>query len=172
MLIARQVYRRTLPEASSGQRQCRRGPACLEGETAMTLCAEPGTERGYVHLDDRTLAAFLAAERSALVIVGHDCSWCQDYLAGIEIAHSLGELHDVPVGVLVLDEPGSEAFVRDNDWLSDAEGLPYTALYREGRRIDGFVAFNVFSMIDRLEYLAFLPEPLPRMRRSTVKIAA
>ena len=49
-----------------------------------------------------------------------------------------GELADVAVRKLVLDERGALGFKRANPWLAEVEVLPYTVRYRRGERIDGF----------------------------------
>src|SRR4029078_7848581 len=123
--------------------QRRRGPG-RRREAAMLLCAEHGTEHGLVRVTDEHIDRVLGAERAALIVVGRECTWCGEYLAGVEIAQALGDLPGLSIGVLVIDEPGAERFVDANPWLADAEGMPYTALYRDGLRVDGWVAFNVF----------------------------
>ena len=138
----------------------------------MLLCAEHGTEHGLVRVTDEHIDRLLEAERAALIVVGKECTWCAEYLAGVEIAQALGDLPGLSIGVLVIDEPGAERFVDANQWLADAEGMPYTALYREGLRVDGWVAFNVFSLIDRLEYLGFLSTPQRAPALASARIAA
>lgn len=144
----------------------------IEGLAAMQLCAEHSNGRGVVRLDDRTIASFLTAERAALVVAASDSRWCEEYLAGIDIAMSRGEMGALPIGVVVIDQLGAEEFVRSSDWIAEAAGLPFTALYRAGQRIDGFIAFSVSSLLDRLNYLAFLHQPAPRIQQRSTRLAA
>jgi hypothetical protein len=68
-------------------------------------------------------------------------------------------LRDALVGVLELSTPAAESFQCGNDWLADAEALPYVALYRNGLRVESFAAFQARALLARLERLAFLPGP-------------
>ncbi|MDP9359244.1 MAG: peroxiredoxin [Chloroflexota bacterium] len=87
---------------------------------------------------DETMAEVLEAEWAILVLTKRDCGYCAAYQAGIEGLLARGELEDMVIGKLVLDERGATRFKRDNPWLADGEVLPYTVLYRRGARIDGF----------------------------------
>lgn len=138
----------------------------------MAPLQECTLEHGLRRVDDDSVERFLSAEHAALIVVGSSSPWCVDYLAGVEIAQVLGDLPGLAVGVLVLDAPGSERFVAENDWLAEAAGLPYTVLYRNGQRVDGFVAFSVATLLNRLEYLAFLPCVSAPVRRVPTRVAA
>jgi peroxiredoxin (alkyl hydroperoxide reductase subunit C) len=97
-----------------------------------------------------TMAEVLAAERALLILAKGDCGHCAAYQAAIAEMLARGELEDIAVRTLVLDERGARDFKRTNPWLAEVEVLPYTVLYRRGERIAGFAGSSAAFLRERL----------------------
>ena len=104
-----------------------------------------------MRLTDRTLGAFLAAARGALVLTRTTCPSCEAYWAEVAALQAQGRLRRIAVGTLVLDRPGASRFKRDNPWLAGLGYLPYTVLYRRGARVDAFATSRGAYLLERAD---------------------
>lgn len=105
------------------------------------------------------LAELPPAERAALIVIDRDSQICERFVADLEDALASGALAGLTVDIVRLGTPDAAAVICDGDWLDDAAGFPYIALYRRGLRVESFPAFKVAALLARLERLAFLPVP-------------
>ncbi len=106
---------------------------------------------GLATLDDANLPEVLAGAWGALVLTKSGCGACTAYQAELEALLGRGELARVALGKLVLDRPGTAGFKRANPWLvEEVRALPYTVLYRNGERVDGFAASKATYLLERL----------------------
>ncbi len=97
---------------------------------------------------DNNIRLFLANDLSTLILARSTCARCVSYIAEVRAMQERGALGATAVGVLMLDQPGSSRFMRDNLWLANEEILPYTLLYRHGHQVDGFPANREHAMLD------------------------
>lgn len=111
-----------------------------------------------ITVTDNNIQTFLASDLSTLIVASSTCNRCIAYIAEVRAMQERGALGATAVGVLMLDQPGVGQFRRDNLWLASAELLPYTLLYRRGRRVDGFSANRGHFLLDQSRQLE-LPEP-------------
>ena len=107
---------------------------------------------------DNNIKAFLANDLSTLILARSTCNRCIAYIAEVCAMQERGTLGATAVGVLMLDQPGVGQFRLDNLWLASEELLPFTLLYRRGRRVDGFSANRGYFLLDHSRQLE-LPEP-------------
>lgn len=105
---------------------------------------------------DANVDAFLSAERAALILIDPDASFASTMRADLDRVNRSGTLGNVRLGVLDLTAATSERFRRPNPWREAIAALPYVALYRDGRRVDGFVAYRAATVTHRMDQLAFL----------------
>ncbi len=104
-----------------------------------------------IQVTDRNVEEVVGAERSVLVFAKSDCGHCTAYQSEIEALLERGEMGEIPVGKMVLDQRGVMGFKRDNPWLSGLRFLPHTVLYREGRPVDDFAASKGSYLRERIE---------------------
>jgi hypothetical protein len=112
-------------------------------------------------LDDSTVPDFLSDERALLVLVDGDAPQSANLLTELAAIRASGALSGLPVGVLDIASDDAMVFVAFSDWLVDIEALPYVALYRDGRRVEGFAASSGSYVLERLRRLDALPERTP-----------
>lgn len=103
-----------------------------------------------VTVTDHNLDALLRAERMALILARSNCNRCALYRSDIERLQQSGALAGATIGVLILDQPGTSLFKRDNLWLRSVDFLPYSLLYRHGQRVDGFAGARGRILLDRI----------------------
>jgi hypothetical protein len=109
-----------------------------------------------VYVDDDTVGSVVDAPHGALVLAKDDCDNCAAYEAEIRRLQEQGLLGDLVVGKLVLTQPGSGRFKRDNPWLRDLEFLPYTLLYANGQKVDEFAASRGTFLLERAADAGFV----------------
>lgn len=102
-----------------------------------------------ITITDHNLDVFIKAERLALILARSNCNRSILYLDEIQQLLENGALGGTTVGVLMLDQPGTSQFKRENLWLMSVDLLPYTLLYRRGQRIDGFAGSRGHILLDR-----------------------
>jgi hypothetical protein len=102
-------------------------------------------------VNDESLAALLGAERTVLVLTRGANVPSGSYLRELERQMADGELEGYGVARIVLDEPGAEQFKRDNPWLAAMHHLPFTLLYRGGRKVDAFATSSADYLLERIE---------------------
>jgi hypothetical protein len=112
-------------------------------------------------LDDASVPDFLSDERALLVLVDGDAPQSANLLTELAAIRASGALSGLPVGVLDIASDDAMVFVAFSDWLVDIEALPYVALYRGGRRVEGFAASSASYVLERLRRLDVLPERAP-----------
>ena len=122
-------------------------------------------------LADEALPDFLSDERAVLVLTGAGPA-AAPLLDELEIIRAAGGLPGLRVGTLDISSNGVMLFVAWCDWLADVEALPYVALYRNGRRVDGFAASSGAYLLERLRRLAFVPEREPAIFPERERAAA
>jgi hypothetical protein len=123
-------------------------------------------------LDDSTVPDFLSDERALLVLIDGDEPQSTHLLAELTALRATGELSGLPVGVLDIASDDAMVFVAFSDWLVDIEALPYVALYRDGRRVEGFAAASGSYVLERLRRLDVLPERTPAAFPKRERVAA
>jgi hypothetical protein len=106
-----------------------------------------------ITITDHNLDAFIQSERMALVLARSNCNRCILYQSEIRQLLDEGALSGTTVGILMLDQPGTSQFKRDNLWLMSVDLLPYTLLYRRGQRVDGFAGGQGHVLLDRARRL-------------------
>jgi hypothetical protein len=132
----------------------------------------PTTASAIEHLDDAHLPDFLSAERALLVLTEGDDTRSAELAAELATLVAAGALSDLPVGVLDIASDDAMLFVAWSDWLVDIDALPYVALYRHGRRVEGFAASSGAYVLERLRRLDFLPEHAPARLAERTRSAA
>jgi hypothetical protein len=123
-------------------------------------------------LDDATVPDFLSDERALLILIDGDAPYSANLLADLAVIRARGELSGLPVGVLDIASDDAMVFVAFSDWLVDVEALPYVALYRGGRRVEGFAASSGSYVLERLRRLDVLPERAPAVFPERERAAA
>jgi hypothetical protein len=118
-----------------------------------------GGAAGLLGVTDRTAGAVLGAARGALILTRAGCGPCAAYRAEVAALLARGQLDGIAVGALALDRPGASRFKRANPWLAGLRYLPYTVLYRRGRRVDSFAASKGAYLLERTA-AAFGPSPV------------
>ena len=109
-----------------------------------------------LYVDDETLDRVVGAPHGALVLAKDDCGNCATYEAEIRRLQEQDLLGDLVVGKIVLTQPGSSGFKRDNPWLRDVADLPYTVLYADGVKVDEFAASRGTYLLERAEDAGFM----------------
>jgi hypothetical protein len=109
-----------------------------------------------LYVDDESVDRVTQAARGALILAKDDCENCAAYEADVRRLQEQGILSELVVGKIVLTQPGSRAFKRQNPWLRDVTYLPYTVLYRAGERVDGFASSRGTYLLERASDLGFL----------------
>jgi len=104
-----------------------------------------------LYVDDETVEGVTGAPHGALILAKDGCGSCAAYEAEIQRLQERELLGDLVVGKLMLTQPGSRVFKRANPWLGAVDDLPYTVLYSNGDRIDGFAASKGFFLMERAE---------------------
>jgi hypothetical protein len=99
-------------------------------------------------VNDYNIDTFLSQDLCTLIVARSNCNRCIAYIAEVERMASSGALGETAVGVVMLDQPGVSQFKRNNLWLIHAQFLPYTVLFRNGERIDGFSATRGHALLD------------------------
>ena len=103
-------------------------------------------------VDDGNLGEIVEAERAILILTKEGCGSCAAYQADIEERMERGEMGEIVVGKIALNQRGATRnFKRNTPWLSGIEFLPYTVLYGKGQRVDGFAASKGSYLLERLE---------------------
>lgn len=106
-----------------------------------------------ITITDHNLDVFIKAERMALILARSNCNRCILYQAEVRQFLEDGALGGTTVGALMLDQPGTSQFKRENLWLMSVDLLPYTLLYRRGQRVDGFAGGRGHVLLDRARRL-------------------
>jgi hypothetical protein len=109
-----------------------------------------------LYVDDGTIDRIVGAPHGVLVLAKDDCDSCAAYEAEIRNLDERGLLGDIVVGKLVLTQPGSREFKRQNPWLRDVEFLPYTCLYESGEKVDEFAASKGMYLLERAADAGFI----------------
>lgn len=99
---------------------------------------------------DENVEMVTGAERGVLILAEDSCAACRSYGEDMNGLEERGRLEGVVIGKMVLDKPGSGRFKRDNPWLRDVDVLPYTIVYKRGRKIDEFAASRGSYLLERI----------------------
>ena len=105
----------------------------------------------YIKINDNNFADFLKSQYAVLVLGKSDCGNCYEYDKGISEIVNKPEYATVSFGKVVLDEPGSFLFRKNNPWISKLEYLPYLIIYKRGQKVDEFAASNVRVLEEKLQ---------------------
>jgi hypothetical protein len=101
---------------------------------------------GLKHILDSNWRGMLSQPVSVVVATISTCPACTIWCDELESwAKSNGR--DISVGKVVLDDPGTRRFKQENEWLDEAPGIPFTAIFRAGELQATFAGGG----IDRLE---------------------
>jgi hypothetical protein len=114
------------------------------------------SDSALLYVDDDSVARVVGAPHGALVLAKDDCDSCAAYEAEIRRLQEQGQLGDVVVGKLMLTQPGSRRFKRENPWLRGVADLPYTLLYSSGEKVDEFAASRGNYLLERAEDAGFV----------------
>ncbi len=106
-----------------------------------------------ITITDYNLDIFVKAECMALILARSNSNRCILYQGEVRQLLEDGALSGITVGVLMLDQPGTSQFKRENLWLMSVDFLPYTILYHRGQRIDGFAGHRGHVLLDRARRL-------------------
>jgi hypothetical protein len=109
-----------------------------------------------LYVDDDTVGDVVGAPHGALVLAKDDCGSCAAYEAEIRRLQEEGLLGDLVVGKIMLTQPGSRRFKRENPWLREVADLPYTVLYASGEKVDEFAASKGMYLLERAEDIGFM----------------
>jgi hypothetical protein len=121
---------------------------------------------------DYNLEAFLSHELCALILARSTCKRCITYQDDVRRLIERDLIGNTRVGVLMLDHFGASNFKRQNLWLMGAEHLPYTMLFRNGFRIDGFSASRGHILMDRSRQVVVRDVALMTSDHSRLRSAA
>jgi hypothetical protein len=110
----------------------------------------------FLYLDDESVERVTQAARGALILGKDDCDNCAAYEADVRRLQEQGVLDELVVGKIVLTQPGSRAFKRENPWLRDVSFLPYTVLYAAGERVDEFASSRGSYLLERASDLGLV----------------
>jgi hypothetical protein len=105
-----------------------------------------------LQITDRNFGELAGSERAVLILMKSDCGHCTAYQAEIEGLLERGQMEEIIVGKMVLNERGViRNFKRENPWLTGIKFLPHTLLYSKGQRVDGFAASKGSYLLERIE---------------------
>jgi hypothetical protein len=102
-------------------------------------------------VNDHNLGDLLRSEHAMLILSRRDCNPCMAFQEALDALLDQGQLHEISIGKMVLNEPGSARFKRANPWLADLRVLPYVILYRRGREQNRFVPSSAAHLMRQLE---------------------
>lgn len=105
----------------------------------------------YSKINDKNFLDFIKVEYAVLVLGKSSCGNCYEYDKDISEILNKPEYATISFGKIVLDEPGSMMFKKNNTWISKLEYLPYTVLYRRGQKVDEFTASNLRYLEEKLQ---------------------
>jgi len=106
-------------------------------------------------IDGTNWEAFLQGDWSVLVLGKTDCDHCAAYSEELEAFQASPERPPaVRVGKMLLDRGGLASFKRANPWLSEVDVLPYTLIYRSGKKVGEFAGGGAERLRARLTRLA------------------
>ncbi|HEY7036115.1 MAG TPA: peroxiredoxin [Thermomicrobiales bacterium] len=134
------------------------GTPTLTDVVAEPTAPVPVASAAIARVTDETIETVTAADRGVLILAKNDCGHCAAYQAEIKAALARGELADLAIGKLVLNEPGATDYKRGNRWLADVKDLPFTVLYRNGQIVDRFLGSRAAYLEERVR-AAFGDEP-------------
>ncbi len=99
----------------------------------------------FVELDDETWPNFIAEREAVVVITRKDCQNCRPFVKSLSA-------HEFPVGVIVLDKPGSVGFKVAFPRLAvEASVLPFSILFSRGEWLDSVMGARVGSVLEWFE---------------------
>jgi hypothetical protein len=110
----------------------------------------------FLYVDDQSVERVTQAGRGALILGKDDCDNCAAYEADIRRLQEQGVLGELVVGKIMLTQPGSRRFKRENPWLRDVSFLPYTVLYEAGERVDEFASSRGSYLLERASDLGLV----------------
>lgn len=110
--------------------------------------------RTVVEITDDDVSELVKRERAVLFVTRSDCESCRRYENEIAAAADAGELDGVPVGKVLLNQPGCLQFKKDNPWLRTLTHLPFTLIYERGKTVDAFATSKVSYLVERLDRAA------------------
>ena len=118
----------------------------------MSVANGTTTAGKLVQVIDGNLEEIMEAERAVLILTKDGCGSCAAYQAEIQAQLECGEMGEIVVGKIALNQRGAtREFKRENPWLAAIEFLPYTLLYTKGQRVDGFAASKGSYLLERIE---------------------
>lgn len=101
-----------------------------------------------VAIDGKNWEAFVGQPTAVLVLGKSDCAACAAWSDELEAWLAGGS--DVPVGKLLLDQPGLLSFKKANAWIKDIDVLPTTLVYKAGAIHKQFAGGGISRLIPRL----------------------
>ena len=110
----------------------------------------------FLYVDDATVGLVTHAACGVLILGKDDCDSCAAYEADVRRLQEQGVLGELVVGKIMLMQPGSRAFKRENPWLRDVSFLPYTVLYAAGERVDEFASSRGSYLVERASDLGLV----------------
>jgi hypothetical protein len=102
-------------------------------------------------VNDHNLDELLRSERAMLILSRQDCNPCMAFQEELDALLAQGQLQDIAIGKMVLNDPGSSRFKCANPWLAGLRVLPYVILYWHGREQRRFVPSSGAHLIRQLE---------------------
>lgn len=105
-------------------------------------------------IDDNTWQEFLASPLSLLVVTVSTCPACAQWESELE-AWMVENTRwaEARAGKIVLDSPKTTSFKRDNEWLDNVPGLPFTAVFVNGEPRASLAGGGLSRLERRLEGL-------------------
>lgn len=89
-----------------------------------------------------------------LILARSTCEACRAYERELRRLLAAGPVEGIEaIGKLILDQPGSSKFKRDNPWIQTIDYLPYTVVFRRGERVDAFATSQGTYLMDRIRRL-------------------
>lgn len=90
-------------------------------------------------INDSNWRNFLGRAYAVLVLTETGCPYCRKWLEELgSFLSGNAAFGDVGFGVLSLDGGDVREFKEQNEWITLIDGVPFTALFREGTPVDSF----------------------------------
>jgi hypothetical protein len=103
-------------------------------------------------IDGTNWEGFLGAPWSVLMLGKSECEHCAEFTEELQAFLAADRAYaDVRFGKMLLDRGGLATFKRANPWLAELDVLPYTVIYRSGRKLAEFAGGGIARLESRLE---------------------
>lgn len=106
--------------------------------------------RALARLTESIFTEISSATLGVLVLARTTCGRCDVYQADIERMMDKGELADIPIGKLVVDEPNAVRYAESVSLEIDPNHCPITVIFRDGIEVDRFATSRASYLLRRI----------------------